>query len=311
MNKPRDPKGRYVKTNLKLPTKVPSNLFGGRNTPSINSAEWCRKVQVGDSSTKKDKNVLEETKTEETIEHKIKTPTIEGHEVKPLEPFNFSSSKPTNTTFAFLPPSGDSNFTDIIDPEQVNSLFGGSTNIVVSQVETTTSEPIISIGSRKIPEIQITEIFSYWRNISLEKERWDALLSPRIKPLRYSLFGNQISMDDHEDHNHVRNDEGEEVGNQTETTFWFPNLDTMPNVNMKNIPLSSLPTFYGKSSEDPYTFLFEFDILCRSYNYLQDAQKLKLFPTTLKDSALSWFMGLRESSIRSWEDMKTKFLSKY
>jgi hypothetical protein len=51
----------------------------------------------------------------------------------------------------------------------------------------------------------------------------------------------------------VRNDEGEEVGNQTKTTFGFPILDTMQNVNMKNIPPSSLPTFYGKRSEDIVT----------------------------------------------------------
>jgi hypothetical protein len=117
-------------------------------------------------------------------------------------------------------------------------------------------------------------------------------------------------MDDQEDHNHVRHDGGEEVGNQAKTTFGFPILDTTQNVNMKNIPLSSLPTFYGKRSEDLDTFLFDFGILCRSYNYLQDAQKLKLFPTTLKDSALRWFMGLGESSIRSWEDMKAIFLKK-
>ena len=80
---------------------------------------------------------------------------------------------------------------------------------------------------------------------------------------------------------------------------------------MKNIPPSSLPTFYGKSNKDPDTFLFKFDILCRSYNYLQDAHKLKLFSATLKDSALRWFMGLGESSIRTWEDMKTTFLWKY
>jgi hypothetical protein len=88
-------------------------------------------------------------------------------------------------------------------------------------------------------------------------------------------------------------------------------LDTTQNVNMKNIPLSAVPTFYGKSSEDPDTFLFEFDILCRSYNYLQYAQKLKLFLATLKDFALRWFIGLGESSIRSWEDMKAIFLTKY
>jgi hypothetical protein len=118
-------------------------------------------------------------------------------------------------------------------------------------------------------------------------------------------------MDDQEDHNNVRHGEEEETGNQTKTTFRFSILDTTPNVNMNNIPLSSLPTFYDKNSEDPDTFLFEFDILCRSYNYIQDAQKLKLFPVTLKNSALRWFMGLGESSIRSWEAMKDIFLKKY
>ena len=59
------------------------------------------------------------------------------------------------------------------------------------------------------------------------------------------------------------------------------------------------------------TFLFEFDILCRSYNYLQDAHKLKLFLATLKDSTLRWFMGLGESTIRTKDDMKTSFLLKY
>jgi hypothetical protein len=80
---------------------------------------------------------------------------------------------------------------------------------------------------------------------------------------------------------------------------------------MKNIPLSTMPTFYGKNNEDLDTFRFEFDILCRSYNYVQDAHKLKLFPATLKDFALRWFTGLGESSIRSWESMKDIFLKKY
>ena len=85
--------------------------------------------------------------------------------------------------------------------------------------------------------------------------------------------------------NKVINNEGEGE-NQTKATFRFPILDTVLDVNMKNIPPSSLPTFYGKSNEDPDTFLFEFDILCRSFNYLQYSHKLKLFLTTLKDSAL-------------------------
>jgi hypothetical protein len=139
----------------------------------------------------------------------------------------------------------------------------------------------------------------------------EILFSSKIKPPRYSLFGNQSSMDDQEDHNNVTYEEGEEARNQTETTFRFPILDTAPSVNMKNIPLSALPTFYSKNSEDPDTFLFEFEILSRRYNYLEDVHKLKIFLATLKDSALRWFMGLGESSIRSWESMKDIFLKKY
>jgi len=80
---------------------------------------------------------------------------------------------------------------------------------------------------------------------------------------------------------------------------------------MKNIPMESLPLFYGKSSEDPNAFLFEFDILYRSYNYYDDAHKLKFFPATLKYAALRWFMSLGEHTIYSWDDMKPVFLKRY
>lgn len=96
-----------------------------------------------------------------------------------------------------------------------------------------------------------------------------------------------------------------------ETTFQFPILNITRNIMMKIIPMTSLPLFYGKSSEDPDAFLFEFDILCRSYNYYDDAHKLKLFPATLKDIALRWFMSLGENTIYSWDDMKSTFLRKY
>ena len=98
---------------------------------------------------------------------------------------------------------------------------------------------------------------------------------------------------ENEDHEEVRNDEGEGE-NRTKTTLGFPILDIAQDVIMKKIPPSSLPTFYRKSNEDPDTFLFEFDILCRSYNYLQDGHKLNIFLATLKESALRWFMGLGE-----------------
>jgi hypothetical protein len=80
---------------------------------------------------------------------------------------------------------------------------------------------------------------------------------------------------------------------------------------MKNIPLSTLPNFHGLSTEDPNEFLFEFDILCRSYDYTTTVQKLKLFPTTLKGNALIWFMSLGGENISTWVKMRQLFLNKY
>jgi len=57
--------------------------------------------------------------------------------------------------------------------------------------------------------------------------------------------------------------------------FGFPILDEDTIVTMKNISPSILPNFHGVSHEDPKTFLFEFEVLCRSYDYLFDSQKLK------------------------------------
>ena len=88
-------------------------------------------------------------------------------------------------------------------------------------------------------------------------------------------------------------------------------MDPDTQVQMRNIPPAALPHFYGKVHEEPNSFLFEFDIMCRSYDYSSDAQKLKLFPATLKDVALRWFMGLGGNTISSWEKIKRVLLSKY
>lgn len=103
----------------------------------------------------------------------------------------------------------------------------------------------------------------------------------------------------------------EENEEDLETTFGFPFLDITRNITMKNTPLESLPLFHGMSSEYFDSFMFEFDILCRSYNYYGDAHKLKIFPATSKDSTLRWFMTLGEHTINSWDDMKFSFLNKY
>ena len=80
---------------------------------------------------------------------------------------------------------------------------------------------------------------------------------------------------------------------------------------MKNIPHLALLIFYGMSSDDPKTFLFEFYVLCISYDYITDQQKMKIFPSTLKNQELMWFMGLGGDNITIWAQMKKVFLDKY
>ena len=94
-------------------------------------------------------------------------------------------------------------------------------------------------------------------------------------------------------------------------TFEFP-IGYLGGVTKMNIiPPSSLPNFYGLENEDPDTFLFEFELLCRGYDYCTNDQRLKVFPLTLKGVALRWFMGLGGNCIQTWEDMKNVFLNKY
>jgi hypothetical protein len=99
--------------------------------------------------------------------------------------------------------------------------------------------------------------------------------------------------------------------NTQTSTLQYPIVDSAANAPMKAIPLQHIPTFHGLTSEDPDAFLFEFDVLCRGYDYTTDPQKLKLFPSTLKGVALRWFMGLGGGVINNWDQMKESFLKKY
>ena len=72
----------------------------------------------------------------------------------------------------------------------------------------------------------------------------------------------------------------EEVGEmqkevEVESSFGFPVVDEETNATMKIMSPSVLPNIHGLKSEDPETFLFEFEFLCRTYDYLQYAQNLK------------------------------------
>lgn len=86
-------------------------------------------------------------------------------------------------------------------------------------------------------------------------------------------------------------------GRGNQDPFGFPILDENTTLTMKNISPSIVPNFHEKVNEGLETFLLEFEVLCRSYDYLHDAQKLKLFPATLNDLALKLFMSLGMHSI--------------
>jgi len=87
------------------------------------------------------------------------------------------------------------------------------------------------------------------------------------------------------------------IGNEESIEGSFPIRETNGDTKIKNISPSALPQFHGLTTEDPNTFLFEFVVLCRTYDYTEDEKKLKLFPSILKDAALRWFMGLPGNSI--------------
>ena len=97
----------------------------------------------------------------------------------------------------------------------------------------------------------------------------------------------------------------------TITTFEFLMRDIQGEAWMNNIPHFALPYFYGMAIEDLDTFLFNFYVLYNSYYCTSNAQKLKIFPTTLKWSTLQWFMGFGSRRIYSWDDMKKVFLNRY
>ena len=98
-------------------------------------------------------------------------------------------------------------------------------------------------------------------------------------------------------------------GERIEGTFSI--RETNGDTKMKNIIPLALPHFHGLTTEDPDTFLFEFSVIFQTYDYAKDEQKLKMFPSTLKDATLHWFMGLPGNSITTWAQMQQAFNKKY
>ena len=91
---------------------------------------------------------------------------------------------------------------------------------------------------------------------------------------------------------------------------FFPIWETTGEAGMKNISPNSLPHFHGLASKDPNIFMFDFVVVCRTYDYTYDEQKLN-FPSSLKDATLCSFMSLPGGNITTWPQMQQAFNEKY
>jgi hypothetical protein len=159
------------------------------------------------------------------------------------------------------------------DPTSGRGRGRGGRKTFIDQIISKSESVVPQRPSSRKPKPQS----SFQANFKMGKEIW----SPEKveKPTkniedRASEVGEQIEeiMDDYNEELHHDEQVGLEVEVNDENSFstlGFPIGDLPRGVApMKNIPLSPLPNFHGLSSEDPDEFLFEFDILCRSYDYM-------------------------------------------
>ena len=83
---------------------------------------------------------------------------------------------------------------------------------------------------------------------------------------------------------------------------------------MKSEMIRLLPVYQGVNSENPYSFMRDFEDVCNAF--LSTGSPLHiicmvLFPFSLKEKAKIWFHSLAPNSIFTWEDMRNEFLNKF
>ena len=83
---------------------------------------------------------------------------------------------------------------------------------------------------------------------------------------------------------------------------------------MKSEMICLLPVYQGVDSENPYSFMRDFEDVCSAFistgSPLHIICKV-LFPFSLKEKAKIWFHSLAPNSIFTWEDMRNEFLNKF
>ena len=78
--------------------------------------------------------------------------------------------------------------------------------------------------------------------------------------------------------------------------------------------LQTVGQFHGLSSEDPHLHLKSFLGVSDSFviqGVPRDALRLTLFSYSLRDGAKAWLNSFAPGSIRTWDELAEKFLSKY
>ena len=101
-------------------------------------------------------------------------------------------------------------------------------------------------------------------------------------------------------------------------TYDAPSCIVLTNIaqqfEIRPATIQLLPIFYGKENENPYNHLKGFFAICSTFNYqgvTKEQIRLRLFPFSLKDKALSWLDSLAQGSINSWAELSKKFLGKF
>ena len=164
--RPRDSKGRYI--------KIHSDLFGNKTSPL---------TKPRDKNTSKE---IESNNTQISVELGTRP---EGTEVTLSEQLH---SVEIPETLQASPTKEDSNLVDTVNIERVNSLFGHTQNLVVSQVKSTTD---LHFNLQSWPR----------------PDRWDFIPSPRRDRLGVNWFRNPLVMSDQETRHHMEG-EGEHEG---------------------------------------------------------------------------------------------------
>ena len=75
-----------------------------------------------------------------------------------------------------------------------------------------------------------------------------------------------------------------------------------------------LLVFQGFDSENPYSFIRDFEDVCSAFIPIGSCLHiicLVLFPFSLKEKVKIWFHSLSPNSIFTWEDVRNEFLNKF